>query len=119
MKLASAAEVRDMVSLPDPIQFGDLTLDPTTGHLSDQNGNQARLSATEATLVMALMLQLPGHLVTRTALFRVMYGNRDPGGNRTMSALGVQMTAVRRKLKPLGYYLENIRGRGWRLAKIT
>lgn len=94
------------------LEFGGLTLNPAT-HEASLDGRALALSAREFALLHAL-LERPGEIVSRPALEEKLYGWNEEVGSNTVE---VHIHSLRKKLG--GDAIKNVRGVGYKLAKLA
>lgn len=54
-----------------------------------------------------------GEVVSRSQLMDALYGDRDPEDEPFERTVDVLVCRLRRKLKPNGFAIDNVIGRGW------
>ncbi len=102
---------------PRLMALGRLRYDMESGELHE-NGQQVRLTQTEAALMRALAAH-QGEVLSREALVDLLVRDRGGAEMAQARAIDVQITRLRRKIEPdpkRPRFLQTVRGEGYRLT---
>lgn len=92
-----------------PLKIRELTIDPARRQVFIKN-KPVDLTFTEFNILYALARR-PGLVFTRYQIVDAVHGNDYPVTDRSVD---VQVVGLRKKLGPLGEYIETVRGVGYR-----
>jgi len=95
------------------VKVGELVIDPGR-HEVLVRGKCAELTFTEFR-ILHLLARRPGWVFTR---YQIVDGVRGPDAIVTDRSVDVHIVSLRRKLGPLGGYVETVRGVGYRLKDV-
>ena len=95
-----------------PLTIHELAIHPGRHEVLAQ-GRPVDLTATEFRL-LTLLARRPGWVFTRSQIVNEIHGDDYPVTER---AVDVQLVSLRKKLGPLGKYLETVRGIGYRFKE--
>ncbi|PIP36281.1 MAG: DNA-binding response regulator [Desulfobacterales bacterium CG23_combo_of_CG06-09_8_20_14_all_52_9] len=96
---------------PPGIEWGELTIN-TLKHTVHAHGEEIRLTYTEFE-ILTLLARRPGWVFTRTQIVDAVRGIHYAVTDRSVD---VQIAGLRKKLGPLGDYIETVRGVGYRFT---
>lgn len=88
------ARLRRTDQLEEPLEFGDIVLDPT-GHTVTRKGEPLELTPLEFDL-LACLLSKPGQVFSRESLLQKVWGYHHPGDTKLVN---VHMTRLRSKIE--------------------
>jgi two-component system phosphate regulon response regulator PhoB len=113
-RLRAVLRRRSAAPLPEtaPIAIHELVIHPGRHEVLVQ-GRPVDLTATEFRL-LTLLARRPGWVFTRSQIVNEIHGDDYPVTER---AVDVQLVSLRKKLGPLGKYLETVRGIGYRFKE--
>jgi DNA-binding response OmpR family regulator len=100
-----------------PAVFKGLTLDRQTGLLTHAGQEVRGLTGMEAKMLAALMLA-PSGFLDRLAAFDALYWDRGETGEPEPKIIDVWICRLRKAIKPLGFRIATIWGRGYQLEAI-
>ncbi len=96
-----------------PIQIGDLRIDPANREVSFA-GKKARLTLTEFDILRCLAAHA-GSVVSREDILKEVW--REDSGKTNDRTIDVHIRALRRKIPPLTKYVISIYGVGYKYEK--
>jgi DNA-binding response OmpR family regulator len=102
----------DKLAAPEVLHWRGVTIDPA-GYTAELEGDDLQLTRTEFDLLQ-LFARNPGRVFTREYLLDTVWGQNFIEGDRSVDNA---ILRLRKKLGPLGEWIEAVRGLGYRLRK--
>lgn len=108
----------DACGAPLASTFFDVTAHPQSMTIENAEGASVKLSPPEFKVVDTL-LRAKGRLVTKGALYDMLYDDRADGEDPLIQIIAVWICKIRIKLKPLGLGIKLTWGTGYALCQLA